>query len=143
PLLGVDLLRQLHRALHVGEEDGHLLALALEGGAGSEDLLGEVLRRVGARVRLVCRGKRASAPETEVHLRSVRPPASGARSLGLQRAAAVAAESGVGGQRRLAAGAGHAPSSRAISSARAVAPISVKRRCASRIARLRPPLSPL
>src|SRR5437867_10215034 len=26
---GVELLRQLHRALHVGEEDGDLLALAL------------------------------------------------------------------------------------------------------------------
>ena len=32
PLLGVELLGQLHRALHVGEEHGHLLALAFEGG---------------------------------------------------------------------------------------------------------------
>ena len=30
PLLGVDLLGELHRALHVGEEHRHLLALALE-----------------------------------------------------------------------------------------------------------------
>ena len=51
PLLGVDLLGELHRALHVGEEDGHLLALAFEGAARGEDLLGEVLGRVGARVR--------------------------------------------------------------------------------------------
>ena len=46
PLLGVDLLGQLHRALHVGEEDGHLLALALQGGLRLEDLVGEVLRGV-------------------------------------------------------------------------------------------------
>jgi TRAP-type mannitol/chloroaromatic compound transport system substrate-binding protein len=32
PRLGVELLRQLHRALHVGEEDGDLLALALDRG---------------------------------------------------------------------------------------------------------------
>ena len=32
PLFGIDLLGELHRALHVGEEDGHLLALAFEGG---------------------------------------------------------------------------------------------------------------
>ena len=48
PLLGVDLLGEIHRALHVGEEDGHLLALAFEGAARGEDLLGEMLRRVGA-----------------------------------------------------------------------------------------------
>jgi hypothetical protein len=47
PLLGIDPRREVHRALHVDEEHGHLLALALEGGAEREDLLGEVLRRVG------------------------------------------------------------------------------------------------
>ena len=36
PRLGVDLLGQLHRPLHVGEQHGHLLALALEDGAGRE-----------------------------------------------------------------------------------------------------------
>jgi hypothetical protein len=46
PLLGIELLGELHRALHVGEEDGHLLALALEGARG-EDLVGEVSGRVG------------------------------------------------------------------------------------------------
>jgi len=146
PGLGVDLLGQVHRALHVGEEDGHLLPLAFEGGPGSEDLLREVLRRVGTWVRLVCRsgsGKGASAPETEVHLRSVRPPASGAGSLGLQRAAAVAAEGGVVGQRSLAAGAGHAPSSRATCSARIGAPISANSRCASRSSRWRVASSPV
>src|SRR6266705_7133588 len=49
PRLGVHLLGELHRALHVGEEDGHLLALALEGGARGEDLLGEMTGGVGAR----------------------------------------------------------------------------------------------
>ena len=32
PLFGIELLGQIHRALHVGEEHGHLLALAFEGG---------------------------------------------------------------------------------------------------------------
>ena len=50
PLLGVALLGELHRAHHVGEQHRHLLALALEGGAAGTDLLGEVLRGVGARV---------------------------------------------------------------------------------------------
>jgi hypothetical protein len=38
--LGVPVGQQLHRALQVGEEHGHLLALAFEGGLGGEDLLG-------------------------------------------------------------------------------------------------------
>ena len=42
-LLGVAVGEQLHRALEVGEEDGDLLALALQGGLRGEDLLGEVL----------------------------------------------------------------------------------------------------
>jgi hypothetical protein len=42
PLFGIYLLGQIHRALHVGEEHGHLLALAFEGAAGGEDLRGEV-----------------------------------------------------------------------------------------------------
>jgi hypothetical protein len=46
PFLGINLL-ELHRALHVSEDDRHLLALALEGAAGSQDLLGEVFRGVG------------------------------------------------------------------------------------------------
>jgi hypothetical protein len=48
PRLGVELLRQLHRALHVGEEDGDLLALALDRGFRLADLLGEE-RRMGWR----------------------------------------------------------------------------------------------
>ena len=45
--LGVAVRQQLHRALDVGEEHGDLLALALEGIARSQDLLGEVPRGVG------------------------------------------------------------------------------------------------
>jgi len=47
PLLRIELFRQLHRALHVGEEDGHLLALAFEGRLGLEDFVGQVLGCVG------------------------------------------------------------------------------------------------
>ena len=46
-LLGIAIGKELHRTLHVGEEDGDLLALALERGARGEDLLGEVPRCVG------------------------------------------------------------------------------------------------
>jgi hypothetical protein len=48
-LLGVTVREQLHRPFEVGEEDRDLLALALESGLGSEDLLGEVFRGVGLR----------------------------------------------------------------------------------------------
>ena len=37
PLLGIDLLGEIHRALHVGEEDGDLLALAFERASRGED----------------------------------------------------------------------------------------------------------
>ena len=46
PVHRVDLLGELHRALQVAEEDGHVLALALEGGARGQDLLREVLGSV-------------------------------------------------------------------------------------------------
>ena len=45
-LFGIPVRQELHRALHVGEEDGDLLALTFEGGARMEDALGEVMRRV-------------------------------------------------------------------------------------------------
>ena len=38
---------QLHRAFQVGEQDGHLLALAFHRRLGGEDLLGEMLGGVG------------------------------------------------------------------------------------------------
>ena len=42
PAFRVDLLRQLHRALHIGEPHRHLLAPALEGGLRTEDQVGQV-----------------------------------------------------------------------------------------------------
>ena len=48
PRFGIELFRQLHRSLHVGEEHGHLLALAFEGGLRLPDLLGEVLGGLGS-----------------------------------------------------------------------------------------------
>ncbi len=50
-LLRVAVGEQLHRALQVGEEHAHLLALAFEGGFGGEDLLDEMCGRVCARCR--------------------------------------------------------------------------------------------
>jgi hypothetical protein len=51
PLLGVEFLLKVHRPLHVGEEDGDLLALAFQGRPGGPDLLDEVLRGGGQRRR--------------------------------------------------------------------------------------------
>ena len=47
PLLGIDRLRELQRALHVREEHRDLLALPLEGAPGGQDLVGEVLGGIG------------------------------------------------------------------------------------------------
>ena len=55
PILGVALLGELHRAHHVREQHRHLLALPLEGAAGT-DLLCEVVRGVEARVGPCDRG---------------------------------------------------------------------------------------
>src|SRR5439155_25913409 len=44
--LGIAVGQQLHRALEIGEQDRHVLALALQGSPGREDLLGEVLGSV-------------------------------------------------------------------------------------------------
>jgi hypothetical protein len=48
PLFRIELLREVHRPLHVGEEHGDLLALALQHAARGEDLLSEVFGGVGA-----------------------------------------------------------------------------------------------
>src|SRR6185436_14505659 len=50
PFLGVDALGELHRAHDVGEEHGDQLALAAERAARRQDLVGQVPRRVGARL---------------------------------------------------------------------------------------------
>jgi hypothetical protein len=86
PCLGVELLGEAHRALHVGEEHGHVLALALEGGAGGEDLLGEVIRSVGARLALAGRfwrrAERTAAAVAEPLARRVRASTGCAGALG-------------------------------------------------------------
>ena len=79
-LFGVTVGQQFHRALEVGEENGHLLPLALERRLRREDLLGEVLGRVGLRGREprfggAYGGKRGSTPAAEVLARLVRGPA--------------------------------------------------------------------
>jgi len=51
PLLWVELGGELRRSLDVDEQHRHLLSLAFEGAARREDLLGEVLRGVGTRIR--------------------------------------------------------------------------------------------
>src|SRR5262245_18359440 len=48
PLFGIYLFGQTHRPLHTGEEYRDLLALAFEGRPRRQDLLSEVLGRVGA-----------------------------------------------------------------------------------------------
>ena len=69
PVLGVELRREIGRALHVGEQHRHLLALALERRARGQDLVREVPRRVGARValegtlRCLCLGRAALGAE--------------------------------------------------------------------------------
>jgi hypothetical protein len=43
PLLWIDLLGEIHRALHVGEKHRDLVALALKGAPRRQNLLSEVL----------------------------------------------------------------------------------------------------
>ena len=69
-LFGIAVGKQLHRALEVGEEHGHLLALALEGALRCEGLFCEVLggvRLERGESRLACcpRGDGLSALQTE------------------------------------------------------------------------------
>ena len=46
-LLGIAVGEQLHRALQVSEEDGHLLALTLDRLATAQDAAGEMTGRIG------------------------------------------------------------------------------------------------
>jgi len=46
---GIAVGEQFHRALQVGEEDGHLLALTFQGGLGVDDPFGEVPGSVALR----------------------------------------------------------------------------------------------
>jgi hypothetical protein len=96
PVFGVDRLGEIHRPLHVGEEDGHLLALAFEGAARREDLLGEVLRSVGSRIRgcgTVGRtSQRPAAAVAELLLCRIRLSAGRATQRAGQRRSAFTAE---------------------------------------------------
>ena len=95
---GIDLLGEIHRALHVGEEDGHLLALALEGAAGGQDLLDEVRRRGGSRWRrarpTTTSAQRGAAAPAEFLARLHGRPARWTGAT--QAAAALGAEAAIG-----------------------------------------------
>jgi hypothetical protein len=114
PLLGIEPLGELHRALHVGEQDGDLLALAFEGRLRLEDLLGEVLRRVVARAAFGKQGtdlaahrllERLTAAIAEARSCPELAPAPGARAR--QRRPAAVAEASVVTVRAVASGAVH------------------------------------
>jgi hypothetical protein len=82
-VLGIAVGQQFHRALEVGEEHGHLLALALEGGLGREDPLSEVLggiRLRGLKLRRCASdgAERLSAAAAELIVGIVGEPARGA-----------------------------------------------------------------
>ena len=63
PLLGINLIRKIHRTLHVHKEDGYLLSFPFECGLGLEDLVGEVLGGVGLRLRVVYRRRFSGLPQ--------------------------------------------------------------------------------
>src|SRR4029453_11014430 len=60
PHLGVEVLRQLHRALHVGKQHGDELAFTLKRALGGENLVGKGFWGVPHRMRELhrCRGRR-------------------------------------------------------------------------------------
>src|SRR5712692_2575865 len=96
-LLGIAIREQLHRALEVSEEDGDLLALALQSGLGGEDALSRVLGGVGLRRAeprtggYPCRcPERSAATPAELLAGLVREPAGRTREC--QRGAALRAE---------------------------------------------------
>src|SRR5207249_11333247 len=94
-LLGVAIGQQLHRALQVGEEDGDLLALALERARRRQDLLGEVARRVRAgRPEVDGWGRGDRCPARGAKLLSRREPLAAVRAGKLKASPAVLAEPG-------------------------------------------------
>ena len=108
-LLGIAVGEQFHRALQVGEQHRDLLALAFERGLRGEDLLGEVLGRVGIRRRKPgpcgVRAKFGAALAAELLFGSIGRTAGSAHSG--QTRAALAAELQGGGVFVLTAGALH------------------------------------
>ena len=79
-VLRIQLLGERGEARDVGEEDGHLAALALEGGTRTEDLVGEMPRRIGRHRTAVGEGTSwvaLAAPPARPVARSL-PPRRGA-----------------------------------------------------------------
>ena len=107
-LLGIAVGEQLHRALEVGEQHRDLLALALQGALGGEDLLGEVLGRVAGRAQRALGSvprQRGPAGTAEPLPRADLGPA--LRTGQRETSAALLAESRVLGVLRPTLGAGH------------------------------------
>ncbi len=75
PVFGIDRLREIHRPLHVGEENRHLLALAFKRAAGREDLFRQVFWRVGAGIRSRGLSQQLSARVAELPTFGVRSAA--------------------------------------------------------------------
>ena len=111
-VLGIAIGQELHRALEVREQDGHVLALALQRVLGRADTLGEMRRRVRNRRREAGRGVGRGA-----HGRgALRAELGGDRQLALalgawrgQRGGALGAELSARRRLVLAAGALHGP----------------------------------
>ena len=107
-VLGIAFGQELHRALEVGEQDGHLLSFTLEGGLRADDLLGEVFRGVRGRrgePGLTSRGDRPATLGAELGGRRDLGPAAGAPDG--ERAPAFLAELRVGRTVVLTSGALH------------------------------------
>src|SRR5438445_11877128 len=112
-LLGVAVGQQLHRPLEVGEEDGYLLALALQGAFRGEDLLGEVPGGVGFGAGEAARwlgGERGAAGPAELLAR--RDRGATARAGCLEPGATVLAEARARVVLSLAPGTFHAGASK-------------------------------
>ena len=97
PFLGIDALRELHRARDVGEEDGDQLALAPERALGRKNFLDEMSRRVGARLgddgrRREARATVVAEPRAGGVLMSTEWAAHEARLIDLSRARAMVSD---------------------------------------------------
>ena len=110
-VLGVETLGERGEAGDVDEEDGDLLALALEGALRGEDLLGEVARGIRLGRRRSPRGSTDGLAALQTELRAGRQRAAALGARGHKRAPAFQAEL----RRRrvlvLAPGTVHAPTS--------------------------------
>ncbi len=108
PLLGVHRLRELQRALHVREQDGHLLALTLEGVLRLEDLVREVLRRVVEGIEQARGRRRGDGAALVAEARAARKVRSARLAVRTERGSALEAEARGGRVLRAAGRAGHA-----------------------------------